>query len=317
MQDLTNISKKETTAVDITMEDFSNAIAHSFKTIEEGDILSVTVINVSDTGVTVDLDYYTDGFIPLEELSYDPNYKAQHEIKEGDTLSAMVYRIDDEDGNVLLSLKRAQNILSWDILKEGFQNKTIYHIKVTDAVNAGTEAYLKGIRAFIPASQLSLEYVEDTSSYIGKELDVIIIDLQEDSKKLVLSAKEVLKMNAISERNEQISKLQRGSVVTGVIEKIAPYGVFVKINEELSGLVHISEICNKFISTPKEVVKLGETVTVKIIDIKDGKLSLSMKALEEIPSSETETEENDIATEYSSNEEASTSLGALLSNLKL
>ena len=141
--------------------------------------------------------------------------------------------------------------------------------------------------------------------------------MQEDSKKLVLSAKEVLKMNAISERNEQISKLQRGSVVTGVIEKIAPYGVFVKINEELSGLVHISEICNKFISTPKEVVKLGETVTVKIIDIKDGKLSLSMKALEEIPSSETETEENDIATEYSSNEEASTSLGALLSNLKL
>ena len=317
MQDLTNISKKEVTSVDITMEDFSNAINQSFKNIEEGDIVSVTVVGVSDTGVTVDLDYYTNGIIPLEELSYNPNYKIKQEIKVGDTLSAMVFRMDDEDGNVLLSLKRAQNILSWDILKEGFKNRTIYHITVTDVVNAGVVTYLQGIRGFIPASQLSLEYVEDTASYIGKELDVIIIDLQADSKKLILSAKEVLKMNAISKRNEQISKLQRGSIVTGVIEKIAPYGAFVKINDNLSGLVHISEICNKFISTPKEVVKLGQTITVKIIDIKDGKLSLSMKALEETTPEDINTSETSMTLEYSSNEEASTSLGSLLSNLKL
>lgn len=317
MQDLTNISKREVTAVDITMEDFSAAIDQSFKNIEEGDIVPVTVISVSDTNVIVDLDYYTEGIIPLEELSYDPNYKIKREIKVGDMLSAMVCHVDDENGNVLLSLKRAQNILSWDILKEGFKNKTIYHVTVTDIVNAGVVTYLKGIRGFIPASQLSLEYVENTASYIGKELDVMIIDLQEDSKKLILSAKEVLKTNVISERNNQIAKLQRGTIATGVIEKIVPYGVFVKINDDLSGLVHISEICNKFISTPKEVVKLGQTVSVKIIDIKDGKLSLSMKALEETVSEKDETSKEHIALEYSSNEEASTSLGSLLSKLKL
>lgn len=317
MQDLTNISKKEDASIDITMEDFSIAIEQSLKDIEEGDIVPATVVAISDTGITVDLNYYTEGFIPLEELSYDPNFKVKQELHVGDTCSAMVYRMDDEEGNVLLSLKRAQNILSWDSLKDGFKNKTIYHITVADTVNAGVVTYLEGIRGFIPVSQLSLNFVEDTSSYIGKELDVMIIELQAENKKLILSAKEVLKMNVITERNEQISKLQRGSVVTGTIEKIAPYGAFVKINDNLNGLIHISEISNKFISTPKEVVKLGQTVTVKIIDIKDGKLSLSMKALEDTISENISENEEDLTLEYSSNENASTSLGSLLSNLKL
>lgn len=320
MEDLTNISKKEVTSVDMTMKDFSEAIDRSFKDIEEGDIITGTVVDISDTNVVIDLDYYAEGSIPLEELSNDPNFKIKDNIKIGETLSAMVYRMDDGEGNLLLSLKRAQNILSWDILKEGLESKSIYHVIITDAVNAGVITYVEGIRAFIPASQLALEFIEEPESYVGQEVDAIIIEIEPKNKKLILSVKEVLKMNAISERNNHISRLQRGSITTGIVEKIVPYGIFIKMNDTLNGLVHISEICNKFISTPKEVVKLGESVTVKIIDIKDGKISLSMKAVEDtiLKSTETtlENPEENMTEEYSSHENASTNLGSLLSNLK-
>lgn len=297
-----------------SMEEFETEINNSFKRIKEGDILRGTVIGISDTEVIVDLNYYTEGIIKLDELSNDPRFSIKADISIGEEISAAVIG-ENKEGNIILSRKRADDILAWDQLKELMNNRTICNIKVSQAVKGGVVTYLKGIRAFIPASQLGLDYVEDLETYTGRELEVIVITVDEDNKKLVLSAKEPAKAIALADKNSRISRLQKGFVTTGIVEKIMPFGAFVNIGEDLSGLVHVSQICGKRIKSPNEVIKEGEEVTVKIIDIKDGKISLSMKEVEE--KDEVIEDAYDVPSSYSSGVEASTGLGDLLKNFKI
>lgn len=299
----------------LSMSDFEDAINRSFKKISEGDILSGTVIGVTESEVALDLGYYAEGIIKLEELSNDPRFSIKADIQVGDKVSAMVLREDDGQGNILLSMKRAAEVLAWDKLKEYMENRTVVEVKLANAVNGGLVTYLEGIRAFVPASQLALTYVEELEEWEGKSLEVMVITVEEEKGKLVLSGKEVAREKAEADRNSKINKLQKGLVTTGVIEKIAPYGCFVNIGEDLTGLVHISQICGKHIKSPNEVVKLGDEVKVKIIDVKDGKISLSIKAVEEQEEVLDEVEEAPI--EYTSGEEASTGLGALLKGIKI
>lgn len=298
-----------------SMDDFKDEIENSFRKIKEGDILKGTVIGISETEVVLDLGYYTEGIIKLEEISNDPAFSIKADVTMGEEISAMVLTEDDGQGHILLSRKRADDVLAWEKLTEAMDNKTVFRVKVSQAVNAGIVTYLYGVRAFIPASQLSLTYVEDLNSWVGKELDVVVITASALEKKLVLSGKEVERENEIRERKSKISRLQVGIVTTGTVEKIAPYGAFVNIGEGLTGLVHISQICGRRIKSPNEVIKEGETVTVKIIDVKDGKISLSMKAVEEKEDVIEDVEET--PSTYSTGEEATTGLGALLKNIKL
>lgn len=302
-------------AVTPSMAEFEEEISRSMKKIREGDILSGTVIGVSDTEVMLDLGSYTEGIIRLEELSNDPRFSIKADIAVGDVIKAMVLREDDGQGNILLSKKQADDILAWDKLKELLETKEVVSVKLQSAVNGGMIAYLEGIRAFVPASQLSLAYVEDLESWVGKTVDVIVITVDEDKKRLVLSARELLWQREQEEKQQRLNSLQKGLVTTGVIEKIAPYGCFVNIGEGLTGLVHISQICGKRIQSPNEVVKLGEEVKVKILDVKDGKISLSIKAVEEREEVVEEIEEAPV--EYHSEGEASTGLASLLAGIKL
>lgn len=302
-------------AVTPSMAEFEEEISRSMKKIQEGDILSGTVIGVGDTEVMLDLGSYTEGIIRLEELSNDPRFSIKADIAVGDVIKAMVLREDDGQGNILLSKKQADDILAWDKLKELLETKEVVSVKLQSAVNGGMIAYLEGIRAFIPASQLSLSYVEDLESWAGKTIDAIVITVDEDKKRLVLSARELLWQKEQEEKQHRLDSLQKGLVTTGVIEKIAPYGCFVNIGEGLTGLVHISQICGKRIQSPNEVVKLGEEVKVKILDVKDGKISLSMKAVEEREEVVEEIEEAPM--EYHSEGEASTGLASLLAGIKL
>lgn len=299
----------------LSMSEFEDAINRSFKKIAEGDIISGTVIGVSETEVTLDLGYYAEGIIKAEELSNDPRFSIKADIQVGDNISAMVLRDDDGRGNILLSMKRAADVLAWDKLKEYMENRTVVEVKLANAVNGGLVTYLEGIRGFVPASQIGLTYVEELEEWAGKTLEVMVITADEANNKLVLSGKEVAREKAEADRNSRMNRLPKGLVTTGVIEKIAPYGCFVNIGEDLTGLVHISQICGKHIKSPNEVVKLGEEVKVKILDVKDGKISLSMKAVEEQEVVLEEVEEAPL--EYTSGEEASTGLGALLKGIKL
>lgn len=315
-QDSINDNKNETVQEKIpSMKEFENELNSSFKKLNEGDIIKATVIGVSDTEVSVDLGYYAEGIIPIHELSNDPRFSIKADIQVGDIIDAMVLQEDDGKGNILLSLKKADDILAWEKLQQAMEEEKKFIVKLAEAVNGGMITYLEGIRAFIPASQLSLNYVENLEEWIGKSIEVIIIDLIQEKQRLVLSGKEVEKEKAEKERNSKIAKLQKGIVTTGVVEKIMPYGCFINIGDELTGLVHISQICGKHIKSPNEVLKVGEETKVKILDVKDGKISLSIKAVEEKEDVVEDVEKAPI--EYSSGEDATTGLGSLLSGIKI
>ncbi len=298
-----------------SMKDYEKELERSFRKIEEGDILTGTVIAVSEEEVTLDLAYYTQGVIKVENLSNDPHFSVFEDIKVGDEIEATVVRIDDGRGNIELSKKEANDILAWDKLEKMLEDETVIKVHIVETVNAGAIAFVEGIRGFIPASQIATDYVEDTDLWIGKDIDVKVITVDRDKKKLVLSGKQVAREREEEERNHKISLIVPGTVMEGKVETIKPYGAFVSLGNGLDGLVHISQISQKRISSPYEVLKEGQSVKVKVLNTNDNRISLSMKALEE-EMVDTDEETRVEVEKYATNEEVTTSLGSLLSGFK-
>lgn len=298
-----------------TMDDYKAELEASFRKLSEGDIVTATVIAVSEEEASLDLKYYAPGIIKAKDLSDDPDYSILENLHPGDELQASILSMDDGSGNILLSKKEANQTLGWEKVKEAMENQTILNVHVKEAVNAGVITYVEGLRAFIPVSQLSLDYVEDTSAWVGKDLEVRVITADAEKKKLVLSAKGILKEREEEARNHRISMLAPGTIVEGVVESLTNYGAFVNIGDGLTGMVHVSQVCQRRISKPGEVLKIGQKVRAKLLNTKDNRIALSIRALEETP--EPTTESSKIAKEYSSHESASTSLGDLIAKLNL
>ncbi len=296
-----------------TMDDFKDELEASYRRLRVGDVVEGTVIEVSEKGVTLDLNYFAPGKIDVEEISGDPSYNIVENIHVGDTLSGTVIETDDGSGNVVLSLKEATEKKAWEKLREMMENNTVIHGKIGGIVNAGAIMYVEGIRGFIPASKLDMTFVEDTVEYLNKEVSARIITVDEEHKRLVLSVKDVLLEEAIKEKNEKINCIAVGSVVEGTVEKLMDYGAFVNIGDGISGLVHISQISNRKIKHPKVVLTVGEKVKVKIIKIENNKISLSIKEADEVINKDVDEEVFD----YKEEGEAATSLGSLLSGFKL
>lgn len=306
--------KNTTMGTTETMEDYKDALEASYRRIRPGDIVTGTVIDVNDQDVTIDFNYYAPGRIPVTELSDDPTYQVQENVAVGDTLTATVVKTDDGAGNMLLSCKDAAEELAWDKLQEAQKTKKVYHVKVAGAVNGGCVAYVEGVRGFIPASKLALEYVEEPADYLNKELDVQVISVDEDAKRVVLSAKELLMAKVMEEKNKKINKYTVGTVMEGTVEQLKDYGAFVNIGDGITGLVHISQISDRRLKHPSQVLKEGDKVKVKIIKIENNKISLSIREAAELTSREVEEEG---PAEYEDNGAAATGLGALLKGFKL
>lgn len=298
-----------------TMKDYEKELEASFRKIREGDVISGTVIDVNEEEITLDLKYYTQGIIKAEDMSNDPAFSLLNDVKAGDVIEATVIRMDDGQGNILLSKKEANEVLSWDVLEQMKEEKTDVTVKVSEAVNGGAVAYVEGIRGFIPASQLDLNYVEDPSAYVGKTLKVRVITVDQEKEKLVLSAKEILKEQQKEEHDHKVAMIVPGTILEGTVESLQTYGAFIDLKDGLSGLVHISQICQKRIKKPSEVLKAGDKVKVKVLNTNDGKISLSIKAVAEEQEA-SEVEDFDTAS-FSSNENVGTSLGDLFAKLKL
>lgn len=306
--------KNTTMGTTETMEDYKEALEASYRRIRSGDIVTGTVIDVNDQDVTIDFNYYAPGRIPVTELSDDPTYHVLENVAVGDTLTATVVKTDDGAGNMLLSCKDAAEELAWDKLQEAQKTKKVYHVKVAGAVNGGCVAYVEGVRGFIPASKLALEYVEEPADYLNKELDVQVISVDEGAKRVVLSAKELLLAKVMEEKNKKINKYTVGTVMEGTVEQLKDYGAFVNIGDGITGLVHISQISDRRLKHPSQVLKEGDKVKVKIIKIENNKISLSIREAAELTSREVEEEG---PAEYEDNGAAATGLGALLKGFKL
>lgn len=298
-----------------TMKDYEKELEASFRRIQEGDVIQGTVIDVNEEEVTLDLKYYTQGIIKAADLSEDPGFSILADVHAGDVVEATVIKLDDGQGNILLSKKEANAVLAWDVLAGYMEEKKNIGVKVSEVVNAGVVAYLEGIRGFIPASQLDISYVENLEEYKGRTLTVRVITVDREKEKLVLSAKEILKEQKKEEHDHKVAMLVPGTILEGTVESLQPYGAFVDLKDGLSGLVHISQICQRRIKKPSEVLKVGDQVKVKVLNTNDGKISLSMKAVEEQQQTE-EVESLDVK-QFASGESVGTNLGDLFAKLGL
>ncbi len=212
--------------------------------------------------------------------------------------------------------------MAWETFVEMKENRTVISGKIGGIVKGGAIMYVDGVRAFIPASKLDLKFVEDVNPYLGKEVEAIVITADEEKNKLVLSVRDVLLDKKRAEKEaakaEKMAKYTVGSVHEGTIETIADYGMFVKLENGVSGLVHISQVSEKKVKTLAEVVEVGQTVKAKVIRVDNGKISLSTKGLNhingDIPEEEREPEEK---FEYKETGKATTGLASLLAGIKL
>ena len=307
--------KADTAAHTESMADFEEELNASLKQIHEGDVITGTVIDVTEDEVVLDLKYYTEGVIRREDFSADPTLNLKETVQVGDEISATVVRRDGGQGQIMLSKKDAANLVAWDKLRSLKETQSNIRVKVAGIVKSGVIAYVEDIRGFIPASKLALDYVDedDLNDWLGKELEVRAITVDEEDGKLVLSAKEILREKEAEEKKARISNVKVGLVTEGKVESIQPYGAFIDLGNGLTGLVHISQICEKRIKTPAAVLHVGDEVKVKVIAVKDGKLSLSMKALQDVAAEEIQEE----SVELPESEELTTNLGSLFANIKL
>lgn len=200
----------------------------------------------------------------------------------------------------------------WNMVADYLEKKTVLTVKIEGVVNGGVIAVVEGIRGFIPASQLSLSYVENLEDFLNQEIEVQVIEASQADNRLILSAKDLLKAKAKAEKAALIASVEVGSVMTGTVETLQNYGAFVDLGNGLSGLIHVSQISDKRIKTPADVLEVGQNVDVKVIGVKDGKISLSMKAL--IEKKEEEVVEKVV---FPKAENIGTSLGDLFKNIKL
>ncbi|MEY8354329.1 S1 RNA-binding domain-containing protein [Lachnospiraceae bacterium 54-53] len=293
-----------------TMDDYAKELEASFKRVREGDVLTGTVVSVSEDMVLLDLKYYAEGIIHKENLSNDPEFQLLQEIHPGDEITATVISTDDGEGNIVLSRKMANDLMAWEKLRAMLNDRTIVKVKIDEIVKGGAVAWLEGIRGFIPASKLAGEYVENLDEYNGKTIEVTVITVDEENKKLVLSGKEPALLKLNEEKSRKIAKCQVGTVMEGTVDSIKDYGAFINLENGLSGLLHISQISSQRIKHPGVVLKEGQTVKVKIISTTDNKISLSMKAVE------AEVGMGEAVFDYREEGTASTGLSALLKGLK-
>ena len=297
-----------------TMADFEKEINASFRKLNEGEVLEGTINTVDENAAYVDINYHTQGIIKKSDFSDDPSFSMQS-INPGDTIQAVVLSDDNGEGYVALSVKEAAKALAWETVKKYAEEGTVLTLKIDGIVNKGVIVYVEGLRGFIPDSHLDIGYVEDTNVYLNKTVEAKVITADEEKNRLVLSVKEVLFEKRREEKERKINAIIPGSVVEGKVESLMPYGAFIDLGDGISGLVHISQIAQKRIESPGEVLKVGQEVKAKVLKVADGKISLSIKAAEDQEPAPKVKDEP--AINYKDEGNATTGLGALLAGIKL
>ena len=215
----------------------------------------------------------------------------------------------------------------WDKFETMLEEKTVFPVTIDSVVKGGVVAFVDEIRAFIPASKLAAGYVENLEDFKGKTIDVQVITADKKGKKLVLSGKEVARRKAREEKANLMASCEAGQELDGTVETLKDYGAFIKLDNGLSGLIHVSQIAHKRVDKPSDVLSEGEKVHVKVIGVKDGKISLSIKALTEAPEREKREPRPDREPRFSKEErdmfnyketgKATTSLKDLLKDIQL
>jgi len=244
--------------------------------VERGARVTGTVVQVGPDEVLVDIGYKTEGVIRRGDYSRRPPETLEGVVKEGDTLEAIIVKVDDE-GRPVLSRKPVEEDEAWAKLQVALEEGSTIEAPITAKVKGGLVADV-GTRGFIPASQVGLEYIEDLGAYVGKTLKVKVIELDRDDNRVILSEKRYLEEEREEKRRELLESLREGEIREGEVKRVTDYGAFVDIGG-IDGLLHVSEMSWKRVADPREVVKEGDKIEVAVlkVDHARGRISLGLR----------------------------------------
>ena len=260
-----------------TEEDFIKAVDSTIKNFDDGDLVEGTVVKVDHDEVLLDIGYKTEGVIPSRELSIKKDVDPDEVVEVGDTVEALVVTKEDKEGRLILSKKRAQYERAWGDVEKIKEADGVVEGTVIEAVKGGLIVDI-GLRGFLPASLVEMRRVRDLSPYIGQTIKAKILELDKNRNNVVLSRRQYLEETQSEVRETFLSQLKKGQIREGVVSSIVNFGAFVDLGG-VDGLIHVSELSWKHIDHPSEVVKVGDKVTVEVLDVDldRERISLSLK----------------------------------------
>src|SRR5579884_2749034 len=255
----------------------------TFPEINEGQVVHGTVVRVDKDEVLVDIGYKSEGVIPVSELSIRRSVNPADEVALGDEVDALVLTKEDAEGRLILSKKRARFELAWKNIEGAAESGEPVNGRVIEVVKGGLILDL-GVRGFLPASLVDIRRVQDLDEFLGQELRAKVIELNRSRNNVVLSRRAVLEEERKDQRQQILDKLEPGQVVSGTISNIVDFGAFVDLNG-MDGLIHISELSWSHVNHPSEVLEIGQTVQVKVLDIDRDRqrISLGLKQTQNDP----------------------------------
>ncbi|MGB9694397.1 MAG: 30S ribosomal protein S1 [Caldisericaceae bacterium] len=255
------------------------------KQFRKGDIIKVTVVKIEPNGIMVSAGGKEDVFIPTHGLSNKEISRPEEVVHIGDKIDVLVMKDGGSGSGAVLSKKMADYIKQWNNLKEKFNNGEAVKGKIVKQIKGGLLVDIDGITAFLPQSQIGLKKGEHVEDFVGKELDLHIIELDKAIKRAVVSRIKILEALKEQKRKEALVSLRKGEIYDGIVRSIQDFGVFVELGEGIEGLVRVNELTWGRRKTPRELLRVGESVKVKVIGINldTGKVLLSLRQTKPYP----------------------------------
>ncbi len=265
--------------------EFAKAFEKTMTRIRNGQIIEGTVISIVDGEVFVNISYKSDGVIPRSEFSSDPEAKPDEVFKEGDKIEVEVIKVNDGEGNVLLSRKNVESKKIWDDLMDLEDiSSRVFEATGKEVVKGGLIADIGGIRAFVPASQVSIKYIENLGDFVGQPMRLKVLEVDKQRKRIVASQKQVLLAEAAAEKHKKWEALVVGSKINGVVRRITDFGAFVDIGG-IDGLVHVTDAAWGRVKHPSDVFSINQEIEVLVlnVDVEKERVSLGYKQLQPKP----------------------------------
>ncbi|MDH5373272.1 MAG: 30S ribosomal protein S1 [Acidimicrobiia bacterium] len=277
------IAKSVRELPDDIADDFIAALEHTVLEFSEGDIVEGTVVGIDQNEVLVDIGYKSEGVIPGSELSIRNNVDPKEVVSLGERIEAVVLDKEDDDGRLILSKKRAQYERAWGRIEALTAEGGTVTGPVIEVVKGGLIVDI-GLRGFLPASLVELRRVRDLDQYVGTDIEAKVIELDRNRNNVVLSRRAFLEEAQAEQRQAFLDELAVGEIRPGVVSSVVNFGAFVDLGG-MDGLVHVSELSYQHVNHPSEVVKVGDEVTIKVleVDLDRERISLSIKQTQEDP----------------------------------
>ena len=261
---------------------FEQMLEESLKTIRNGEVVEGTVIDVKEDEIILNIGYKADGILTRNEYTNEPNIDLTTIVKPGDKMEVKVLKVNDGEGQVLLTYKRLAAEKGNKRLEEAFENKEVLKAKVTQVLNGGLSVVLDEARIFIPASLVSDVYEKDLSKYADQEIEFVISEFNPRRRRIIGDRKQLIVAEKAKMQEELFARIHPGDTVEGVIKNVTDFGAFIDLGGA-DGLLHISEMSWGRVENPKKVFKVGEKIKVLIKDINGDKIALSLKFEDQNP----------------------------------